>query len=168
MEEAVIKLTKLEANTKNIAGTIERDSPGPAPSAHIDSFDSNLTEKSVCAEDQQEHFDDCSMQSKRKKSKNINFKYSSSHDSATTLLRKQIELQKEFYTSSMEVYQKMEKRMDEISFSLHKMQGFQERLFEIEKEQLAERKRHNKVCEELLAAKNNIKLKMFELEESRV
>ncbi|XP_055904992.1 uncharacterized protein LOC129940627 [Eupeodes corollae] len=165
LEEIVIKLTGLETSTSEF-----KSSRSFGINSSLEDQNQQLNE--VVVEDNQNP--DVSMSSdvadsgsvRQRRRLPTTFQQSHSNDTAC-LLREQMKLQKEFYRQSEIFWEKQNKNADDISSSLRRINRGVEKLSELKKKCLKESQRHNKIKEELLQRKIELKLKVLEIEESK-
>ncbi|XP_055905759.1 uncharacterized protein LOC129941212 [Eupeodes corollae] len=158
LEESVIRLTGLETSTGGIKGTV---SFGGTNATEPINSNANSGEEQAADVSMTSDVDDLGSIPQRRPTT-----YRQPNDTAS-LLKEQVEIQKEFYSKSEEFWKNQEKNAEGISSSLRRINRAAEKLCEIEEKRLEETKRHNKIKEELLQQKLQIKMQMVQIKEAR-
>ncbi|XP_049316751.1 uncharacterized protein LOC125779435 isoform X1 [Bactrocera dorsalis] len=153
LEEKVIALTGLETCTSGIRGA-----RAYGDSAQVqDVAQTSEMDISACSEDRNE-IPSCSRVSSQRGERRTD------KESASSLLKEQIALQKEFYEDTKNHNEAAVNKMEEVVTYLRRMNRPLECMADTAVKQLQEQKRHNKMKEELLREKVEIKMRMLKLD----
>ncbi|XP_049316769.1 uncharacterized protein LOC125779453 isoform X2 [Bactrocera dorsalis] len=153
LEEKVIALTGLETCTSGIRGA-----RAYGDSAQVqDVAQTSEMDISACSEDRNE-IPSCSRVSNQRRERRTD------KESASSLLKEQIALQKEFYEDTKNHNEAAVNKMEEVVTYLRRMNRSLECMADTAVKQLQEQKRHNKMKEELLREKVEIKMRMLKLD----
>ncbi|XP_067625362.1 uncharacterized protein [Eurosta solidaginis] len=85
-------------------------------------------------------------------------------ETTSSLLQEQLYIQSEFYTNATKFHENSLNKMDKMCTYLRRMNQSLESLAETAAKQFKEQQRHNRIKEELLQRKIEIKMKMLQLE----
>ncbi|XP_029409084.2 uncharacterized protein LOC105231785 [Bactrocera dorsalis] len=146
LEEKIVRLTGLEISTSGIQNT-------------FDYGDSTQDAARTSEMDISAHADDVPSTSRAAYRERRPEK-----ESAASLLREQQDLQKEFYAETKLHYESIDGKMKETVTYLRRMNRSLEVLADTAVQQLQEQQRHNRVKEQLLKEKLDIKLQMLKLD----
>lgn len=141
LEEKVVQLTGLVTSTSGISGAVD-----VGVACEVEETEMDISARS----------EDLPSTSKRRQQ--------SPKHTTLSLLKEQLKCQQEFYEETKEFNNGISKKYDEISTHLRRINRSVEKMAEIAGKQLEEEQRHNKIKEELLKKKVEIKLRMLQME----
>lgn len=148
LEDKVIQLTGLVTNTSGISGAVDFGAAKDVQQEAASDMDISFR-----SEDHGE-VPGTSKQRTQQSPKETTF----------SLLKEQVENQREFHEATNKFQQSVLEKFDDISTHLRRMNRSLEKSADIAAKQLEEERRHNKIKEELLHQKTDIKMQMFRLD----